>query len=363
MIAASGDISFNGTKLDVEGSAGIRSANGNVTINGTNVSVVGQDGGAILANSGSINIDSDYLFVQCEGQSNETDWQHGVAGMQDVTIVSEDATIVGSSYGVYSENGNISLSGKIDVGANEYGIYAKSGKINMSGAFTVQSNSIGIGAQTGLTINGAVNATSTNTCIGTVDGDIIINANITATTTSSAALLNRGGNIIINGGKVTVQGGNDGSWPYGIAATGNIEIAEGATVIAKGGDAIYSEKGNITIAGTVTALAYGKDGYGIHAKAGSIAISGSATIPTSYIAISAQTGLTINGPVNATSTNTCIGTVDGDLIINADVTATTTSSAALLNRGQQSYSICVVYSKHQPTSNKGRGTYRLSSQR
>lgn len=43
----------------------------NLTFNGTNVSVVGSDGIGVVANSGSISIDSDYLFVQCAGQSGD----------------------------------------------------------------------------------------------------------------------------------------------------------------------------------------------------------------------------------------------------------------------------------------------------
>lgn len=61
-IATTGDISLDGIKLDAKGGAGIRSEEGNVTINGTNVSVVGSDGIGVVANSGSISIDSDYLY-------------------------------------------------------------------------------------------------------------------------------------------------------------------------------------------------------------------------------------------------------------------------------------------------------------
>jgi len=73
-IATTGDISLDGIKLDANGSAGIRSTEGNVTINGTDVSVVGSDGIGVVANSGSISIDSDYLFVQCAGQSGDAMW-------------------------------------------------------------------------------------------------------------------------------------------------------------------------------------------------------------------------------------------------------------------------------------------------
>ena len=128
-IAADGNISLNGVKLDVTVSSGIRSANGNVTINGTNVSVVGQDGVGVIANSGSISIDSDYLFIQCAGQSGDAKWEHGVGATKDVTIISDDATITGR-YGVYSENGNVTLSGNVWVGATNCAIEAVEGTIS-----------------------------------------------------------------------------------------------------------------------------------------------------------------------------------------------------------------------------------------
>ena len=108
----------------------------------------------------------------------------------------------------------------------------------------------------------------------------------------------------------------------------------GTTIIATAGTAIYAEDGNVSLAGTVTATAKHSEGYGIYAS-GSITVA-KTTIPMSDVAIGAVDGnITINGEVNAKSTNTCIGTVEGTLTINADVTATTSKSAALLSRSQQ----------------------------
>ena len=203
--------------------------------------------------------------------------------------------------------------------------------VTISAPLVVSSSYIAIGAQTGLTINNTVNATSTNTCMGTVDGTITINADVTAKTTSSAGILNRSGDIIINKGTINVNGGISGDWAYGIAALGNVSSKAGTTINVTGGTAIYSEKENIHLLGDVTATAKGKQGYGLYAKLGDISVE-TVNIPSSYIAIGAQTGLTINNTVNATSTNTCMGTVDGTITINADVTAKTTSSAGILNR-------------------------------
>ena len=136
-IYTTGDISLAGIKLDVNGSAGIRSDEGNVTINGTNVSVVGNDGIGVVANSGSISIDSDYLFVQCAAQSGDAKWEHGIGAAKDVTIISDDATIAGS-IGIGSDTGNITLNGNISVGGTGTAVYAMQGTITMTGAVTAQ---------------------------------------------------------------------------------------------------------------------------------------------------------------------------------------------------------------------------------
>ena len=210
-----------------------------------------------------------------------------------------------------------------------YAIYVYS--VTISAPVHVVASYVAIGAQNGISINANVNAVSTNTCIGTLQGDITINANVTATTTSSTAILNKGGHIIINSGTVNATGGTSGDWPFGIAAIGRITSAEGTTINATGGTAIYSEQNYISFAGSVTATAKGAKGYGIYAKNANVTVT-EANIPQSYVAIGAEHDININGTTVANSTNTCIGTIDGTIIVNADLTATTTNSAALLSR-------------------------------
>ncbi len=237
-----------------------------------------------------------------------------------IAIQSGTTTVTGGFSGY---TGNINLAGSVTATAKHsegYGIYAKAGSATLS-QITVPQSFIAIGATNGLTLNGTVDAKSTNTCIGSYEGTLTINADVTATTTSSTAILNRNGDIIINSGTINVSGGVNGDWHYGIAAMGNITATESATINATGGTAIYSETGNINLA----------EGYGIYAKAGSATLS-QVTVPQSFIAIGAANGLTLNGIVDAKSTNICIGAYEGTLTINADVTATTTSSTAILNR-------------------------------
>ena len=214
---------------------------------------------------------------------------------------------------------------------NEGGYAIDVSSVSINSPLRVLASYIAIGAQNGISINANVEATSSNTCIGTLKGDITISANVTATTNHSAAILNKGGNITINSGVINAIGATSGDWAWGIAATGSITAAEGTTINATGGTAIYAEQSYINFAGKVTATAKGTEGYGIYAKNANVTIA-ETNIPQSYIAIGAEHNITINGTTVANSTNTCIGTIDGTIVVGADLTATTSSSAALLSR-------------------------------
>ena len=328
-IGAANGLTLNGIVDAKSNNTCIGSYEGTLTIN-ADVTATTTSSAAILNRSGNIIINSGTINVS---GGVKGDWHYGIAAMGNITAT-ESATINATGgTAIYSETGNINLAGSVTATAKHsegYGIYAKAGSATLS-QVTVPQSFIAIGAANGLTLNGIVDAKSNNTCIGSYEGTLTINADVTATTTSSAAILNRSGNIIINSGTINVSGGVKGDWHYGIAAMGNITATESATINATGGTAIYSETGNINLAGSVTATAKHSEGYGIYAKAGSATLS-QITVPQSFIAIGATNGLTLNGTVDAKSTNTCIGAYEGTLTINADVTATTTSSTAILNR-------------------------------
>ena len=273
-----------------------------------------------------------------------------ISGLIDASTIADNSAIelVGNANLFMDANktfkcitGNYALTlsgGNILTLSNAGGYAIDALSVTISCPLVVQTSNVAVSAKSGITINSSVNATSTNTCIGTVNGTITINADVTATTNSSAAIISRGlangGDIVINKGTITAIGGNTGMWAYGIGAMGNITAEVGTVIHASGGTGIYAETGNIHLAGKVTSTAKGKDGNGLYAKAGDVSVS-TIDITSAYIGISAFNGLTINGPLTATATNTCIGTVNGTLIINADVTATTSSSAAILSRGRK----------------------------
>ncbi len=143
VIYAKEDINFTGSKLDVKGDCGIRSSAGDIKLNG-NISVVVNNNIGIHATEGSINIEGSSVSVECKG-AVRYGLLTAVNANDGVTIKSTKATITGE-YGIYSEEGSISLYGDVSIDANYYGVCAKTGNIY------IKKNAVIDGA------NGAVNA-------------------------------------------------------------------------------------------------------------------------------------------------------------------------------------------------------------
>ena len=336
-VSAKSGITINSTVNASSTNTCIGTVNGTITIN-ADVTATTSSSAAILnrglENGGDIVINKG--TVTAIG-GNTGRWAYGIAAMGHITA--KEGTVIHASggTGICAETGNIHLAGEVTANANGddgSGVYTMAGEVSLS-TISISSSGVGISAYNGLTLNGVTETNTADTGLGTVNGTLTINADVTATTAKSAAILSRGrdqgGDIIINSGTITATGGNTGIWAYGIAAGGNITAEAGTVIHASGGTGIFAETGNINLAGSVTATAKHSEGYGIYAKAGSATLS-QITVPQSFIAIGAANGLTLNGIVDAKSTNTCIGSYEGTLTINADVTATTTSSTAILNR-------------------------------
>ena len=323
-IYTTGDISFDGTKLDAKGGAGIRSDEGNVTINGTNVSVVGSDGIGVVANSGSISIDSDYLFVQCAGQSGDAMWEHGIGAEKDVTIISDDATIAGS-IGIGSDTGNITLNGNIVVGGTGTAVYAIQGTITMTGAVTAQGGNdhFAIYAKGDISFDGTKLDAKGGAGIRSSAGDIKLNGNISVVVNDNIGIHATEGSINIEGGSVSVE--CKGSVPYGLLTAVNAN--DGVTIKSTkatitGEYGIYSEEGSISLYGDVSIDA---NYYGIYAKTGNIYIKKNAVINGLNGAVSAENGVifldtfcNITAPTNGSNIGSTI--VDGNGVKATSVT-------------------------------------------
>ena len=337
-ISAYNGLTLNGVTITNTADTGLGTVNGTLTINADVTATTAKSAAILnrgLDNGGDIIINNG--VIKATGGNSGT-WAYGIAARGSIT--SQAGTIINATggTGIYAEDGNIHLAGNVVSVAKSktgYGVYAEAGEVSLS-TISVPSSYVGISANNGLTLNGDVEVNSADTGIGTVNGTLIINADVTVTTNRSAAILNRGldngGDIIINNGVIKATGGNSGTWAYGIAARGSITSQAGTIINATGGTGIYAEDGNIHLAGNVVSVAKSKTGYGVYAEAGEVSLS-TISVPSSYVGISANNGLTLNGDVEVNSADTGIGTVNGTLIINADVTVTTNSSAAILNRG------------------------------
>ena len=337
-ISAYNGLTLNGVTITNTADTGLGTVNGTLTINADVTATTaksaailsrGRDqGGDIIINSGTITATG----------GNTGIWAYGIAAGGNITA--KEGTVIHASggTGIYAETGNIHLAGEVTANANGddgSGVYAQAGEVSLS-TISISSSGVGISAYNGLTLNGVTITNTADTGLGTVNGTLTINADVTATTAKSAAILSRGrdqgGDIIINSGTITATGGNTGIWAYGIAARGSITSQAETVINVTAGTGIYSEEGNIHLSGETTSIAKGEVGFGLYAEAGEISVS-TLDVSNAHVGISAHNGITINGSVNATSTNTCIGTVNGTITVNADVTATTSSSAAILNRG------------------------------
>ena len=331
-IATTGDISLAGIKLDVNGSAGIRSEEGNVTINGTNVSVVGSDGVGVVANSGSISIDSDYLFVQCAGQSGDAMWEHGIGAAKDVTIISDDATIAGS-IGIESDNGNITLNGNIAVGGTGTAVYAIQGTITMTGAVTAQGGDdyFAIYAKGDISFDGTKLDAKGGAGIRSDEGNVTING------TSVSVVGSDGIGVVANSGSISIDSdylfvqcagqSGDAMWEHGVGALKNITIISDDAIIA-GRYGVASDEGNISLTGTFWV---GARNSAICATAGNITVNGDLTANNTdgnyYCVVSGEGDITLsNGTFNITSASNAVITHNGSIYLNGDITVSSSEA-------------------------------------
>ena len=331
-IATTGDISLDGIKLDAKGSAGIRSEEGNVTINGTNVSVVGSDGIGVVANGGSISIDSDYLFVQCAGQSGDAMWEHGIGAAKDVTILSDDATIAGS-IGIESDKGNITLSGNIAVGGTGTAVYAVQGTITMTGSVTAQGGDdyFAIGAKGDISFDGTKLDAKGSAGIRSEEGNVTINGtNVSVVGSDGIGVVANGGSISIDSDYLFVQctgQSGDAMWEHGVGALKDITIISDDAIIA-GRYGVASDEGNISLTGTFWV---GARNSAICATAGNITVNGDLTANNTdgnyYCVVSGEGDITLsNGTFNITSANNAVITHNGNIYLNGDITVSSSES-------------------------------------
>ena len=162
-------------------------------------------------------------------------WADAIGAKNDVTLKSNDATLV-SYCGIYSEEGDISLTGNIAVGGVGHAIIAESGSITVDGNLSARNVDdsyyciVAVDGDISLK-NGTVDVTSQSNAVITHNGSIFLNGNIIVTSlgTGSVAINAREGDIVIQGGSLDVTTG--GTHALG-ASNGQINIAQSLKIFA-----------------------------------------------------------------------------------------------------------------------------------
>ncbi|MBP5768029.1 MAG: InlB B-repeat-containing protein [Fibrobacter sp.] len=213
-------------------------------------------------------------------------------------ILADDAEMVietGDEHGIYASNnltiyGQTEQNGILKATGNKVGIYSEEGNITISGgSVTASGNEYGIVAYNGVTISGG-----SVTAYGYYDGIYAYNG------------------VTISGGSVTADG------YYGIYGENGVSISGGTVKATSYYDGIYAYNGVTISGGSVTADGY----YGIYSENGVSISGGSVTAFGYYDGIYGVNGITINGgTVEATGNEVGIFSKEG--IITLDWTNST----------------------------------------
>ena len=194
-------------------------------------------------------------------------------------------------------NNDLKIVGDLDVKAKNSAAYSTYGSVTVAGDVTVNGGSYGIFGYEGVKIDGDVNAEECINPVFTVIGDAEI------------------------GGSVTVQVKGSG---YGVFSnSGNITI-DGNVTATGGSYAIIAPSGTITVSGD--AKVSGASNYGIFGK--TIKVTGNVEATATPNAVFATGGnIEIGGSVTAESSSYAVFSNNGDIIIGGNVTATASGYA------------------------------------
>ena len=250
----------NYLNLIVTGSSGLLSRKGHINLHGSTIDVQAANGFAIMADSGTVNIECDTLIAVCDGgRPEEAWWPYGIGADGDITVtVSGTAGIAGGDYGVRSRTGNITLGGGAtyligvlgtDAAGNGHTIGTDYGDVTLNGDFRLMVD------------HGAGDAIRAPEGIVTVEGTLRAEKGILADGFSFV-----GDTLEIDDGGVAAE--ND---IYAYASNKAAITAKGSKT-----NALYSENGNITLEGGEFDILSEEDRT-IYAPAGAITVMGSLT--------------------------------------------------------------------------------------
>ena len=270
---------------------GLYTNEGNVEINGGIVTLCGAFSG-LKTNGGDVIIRGGVVTVTANGP-------YGINSYPgNVSISGDTVTSIGSAYGIFGTDVNISGGKVTATGSAAYGIYCfniiiSGGEVTTLGAgYGICSS--GDGSTNGnLTISGGkVMATGSGASGISGFNTIITGGEVTATNGSGIGDYGiYGYNVIISDGIVTASGNRSGIYSYTNLTNGSITISGGTvTTSGNGSYGIYGPD-IIISGGEVTANGYY---HGIYSTDGSITISGGKVSASGYYdGISASGDITL----------------------------------------------------------------------
>ncbi len=175
-------------------------------------------------------------------------YSHGI----DLTINAPNgltlSTSATGSYGVYAEEGNLTITGDVTVSSTQTNIYAYDGTLTINGDAIVSGAKYGLESRGDITVNGNVDATSINNAVYSSRGAVKISGDAAAksTTTSSTAWAIFGKTGIEVGGSVVAESAQ-GTAVY--SDDGAVKVVSG-TWDMKGTSRAVSAASGITIPDT-----------------------------------------------------------------------------------------------------------------
>ena len=216
--------------------------------------------------------------------------------------------------GIYAKNGNISLAGLVIAdGGNNPAIYAPQGTVTVVSGYIAASAVTGISGNNGVSIlSGHVEADADICGIVSDEGSISIAGDVTASTHSSSyGTIWAYGDVTIHSGTISVTDTKSGSCIY--SKTGNIVIEDG-DITAKGAYGINARKGNLTLAGRISATSGAHPA--IYAQAGMIDLQGEITAASQITGIWAYGNILFtDGSVSAKGTGRAVYTEVGKITV------------------------------------------------
>ena len=127
---------------------------GNITIDNSNVTATSTGSNVILAQKGGITIDNSKVTATATNNGTVI-----YAGKGDITIASGTVTASGTQYGIFTENGSVTINGGQVTATGNFGIYTIGSVTINGGQVSATGNTYGIFAQSGSITLGWTNPT------------------------------------------------------------------------------------------------------------------------------------------------------------------------------------------------------------